>query len=589
MASSDHPYKALPTNRFWKTAVGDMVPRPISDLWTPKFPITTAHRVITVGSCFAQHISKHLMQAGFSWIDSEPAPVDMPVEQQRGQGYGVFSFRTGNIYTPALLEQWIDLALGRITIDNEVFCTDNRYFDPLRPNIPTNGFGSKEEMLQARQHTCASIRAVLSQVDIFVFTLGLTEAWQHRDGYVYPVCPGTINGNFLPETHIFHNYTYGEIVASLTRTFACIHALNPDVRFLLTVSPVPLTATASGCHVLTATTYSKSVLRAAAGFFADNHATVDYFPSYELIAAPLFKGRFYEDNLRSVTDAGVQFVMQHFMSAINVEQRNTTLDAQSSIVVPQEPHHPAQSTKIDDEICEDLILEQWSKRSSATLEVEKTFMLVGDSHMGILGEQMSKEGIPYAGGAIMAGSKWHSLYFTLHQTSYFIPVDADAQERWSETLATASQNADGRKMTIITNIGMHSHSLCSGFVHRYLKTKYGQIPARIDRDDIIYYLISTRSAHFNIVRQFVVAGHRVVWLSDPPVQTGAQVQLFAVFEDALCHYFQATGAKTFNARRWVTANGGWKNIFGSNYQGDGQHGSAEYYRAVFQEIITNHL
>ena len=40
--------------------------------------------------------------------------------------------------------------------------------------------------------------------------------------------------------------------------------MNPKARLVLTVSPVPLAATASGSHVLPATIYSKSVLRAAA-------------------------------------------------------------------------------------------------------------------------------------------------------------------------------------------------------------------------------------------------------------------------------------------------------------------------------------
>ena len=40
---------------------------------------------------------------------------------------------------------------------------------------------------------------------------------------------------------------------------------TPKLRILLTVSPVPLTATAGDDHVLLATTYSKSVLRAGRG------------------------------------------------------------------------------------------------------------------------------------------------------------------------------------------------------------------------------------------------------------------------------------------------------------------------------------
>ena len=75
---------------------------------------------------------------------------------------------------------------------------------------------------------------------------------------------------------------------------------------------MPLTATASGRHVLTATTYSKSVLRAVAGEAADRHEFVDYFPSFEIITSPVFGGAFFEANRRTVAPAGVEFVMSTF-------------------------------------------------------------------------------------------------------------------------------------------------------------------------------------------------------------------------------------------------------------------------------------
>jgi hypothetical protein len=83
---------------------------------------------------------------------------------------------------------------------------------------------------------------------------------------------------------------------------------------LLTVSPVPLTATASGHHVLTATSYSKSVLRAIAGQMTAEFKFIDYFPSYEIITNPVFRGMFFGPNMRSVEQAGVDTVMRHFFA-----------------------------------------------------------------------------------------------------------------------------------------------------------------------------------------------------------------------------------------------------------------------------------
>jgi len=81
---------------------------------------------------------------------------------------------------------------------------------------------------------------------------------------------------------------------------------------LLTVSPVPLIATYEPTHVLTATTYSKSVLRVAAGTLARELDWVDYFPSFEIITGSFNGGAYYQDDAREVTDAGVAHVMRCF-------------------------------------------------------------------------------------------------------------------------------------------------------------------------------------------------------------------------------------------------------------------------------------
>jgi hypothetical protein len=57
-------------------------------------------------------------------------------------------------------------------------------------------------------------------------------------------------------------------------------------------------------------------LRAVAADVAENVADVDYFPSYELITSPCFKGQFFESNQRQVTPEGVRFVMDSFFKSL---------------------------------------------------------------------------------------------------------------------------------------------------------------------------------------------------------------------------------------------------------------------------------
>ena len=180
-----------------------------------------------------------------------------------------------------------------------------------------------------------------------------------EDDIVYPMCPGTVAGEFDPERHAFKNFTYPEVRDDLRRIVSLLQKMNPDLRILLTVSPVPLTATASGEHVLTATTYSKSVLRAVAGDIAASSDSIDYFPSYEMISSFPFRGAFYMPNLRSVAKEGVDFVMETFFASLGEEP--TVSNDRRDGKVGKKGADAADFVE-DDVVCEDAILEYYNEK-----------------------------------------------------------------------------------------------------------------------------------------------------------------------------------------------------------------------------------
>lgn len=125
-------------------------------------------------------------------------------------------------------------------------------------------------------------------------------------------------------------------------------------RVLLTVSPVPLTATYTEDHVLLATTYSKSVLRAVVGAFCDKNENIAYFPSYEMVTAPWSRGIFFDSNLRTVNPSGVAIVMKTFLrhhrldtGHLNTEEPNIWLKHSEEIA------------------CEEALLEAFTSRRDA--------------------------------------------------------------------------------------------------------------------------------------------------------------------------------------------------------------------------------
>jgi len=83
-------------------------------------------------------------------------------------------------------------------------------------------------------------------------------------------------------------------------------------KFITSVSPVSLIATFENKHVIESTTYSKSVLRVAAEKIATENEDITYFPSYEIITSNFNRGSYFEEDLRSVKESGVDHVMSIF-------------------------------------------------------------------------------------------------------------------------------------------------------------------------------------------------------------------------------------------------------------------------------------
>jgi hypothetical protein len=117
-----NPYESLASDKFWKTAVSSLkINEGFDNIWKPKFAITKESKIATLGSCFAQHISYWLIENGYSWQNAEPGPNNLSNDEMIDNGYNIFSCRVGNIYTPAMLKQWIKLATDSGSSFDEIY------------------------------------------------------------------------------------------------------------------------------------------------------------------------------------------------------------------------------------------------------------------------------------------------------------------------------------------------------------------------------------------------------------------------------------------------------------------------------------
>jgi hypothetical protein len=315
MTRREHPYQSLPDSAFWRQSVAETPLSDVDPVVTTPFVLSRDDRVAAAGSCFAQHIGRYLSAANLNYLVTEEAHPLADPDTAREFGYGVYTARFGNLYTARQLKQLLARAYGTFRPRDDAWQeADGTWVDPFRPRIQPRGFPTRAEYDADRAQHFACVRRALEELDVLVFTLGLTECWVSReDGAAYPLCPGVAGGAFDPERHAFHNFTVDEIVADLTEFMADLRRINPRARLILTVSPVPLIATASERHVLVATTYSKSVLRVAAETVSRTVTGTAYFPAYEIVSGSYTRGRYFASDLRSVTEAGVQHVMSVFL------------------------------------------------------------------------------------------------------------------------------------------------------------------------------------------------------------------------------------------------------------------------------------
>jgi hypothetical protein len=314
-----HPYNAAPQTAFWSKAVSTNFDQDTLILTTSL--IKSGERVSSAGSCFAANIVPYLESAGIEYVRRGGLPQSFDCNGKDNFSYSKFSAGYGNIYTVRAMTQLINRALGRFQPVEDRWHIAETVIDPFRPGLRWPATSDREFDILTRQYLSEVLDVILAS-DVFVFTLGLTEAWLSKvDGAVFPACPGTVAGTYDPGRHYFKNFAASEVISDLHQLVRLLASLNSSIRVILTVSPVPLVATATTNHVLVATTYSKSVLRVAAGEIADCYESVCYFPAYEIITGPQAPFDYFKPDRREPSEIGIRAVMNVFLNHCEVAGR----------------------------------------------------------------------------------------------------------------------------------------------------------------------------------------------------------------------------------------------------------------------------
>ncbi|HEX5274827.1 MAG TPA: GSCFA domain-containing protein [Candidatus Rubrimentiphilum sp.] len=349
------PYANLADYQNWRKAVEPFAARQIDPQGKTRFKIDRVMPIASAGSCFARRIAQSLRNSGFNYYDAEAAPAWLSSQQRSDYNYGIWSARFGDVFTTLQLLQLLQRAIGEFEPVERFWIgrQSDEILDPFRPRIQPNGFRSIDEMEAQRAFHLQAVQRLFNDIDVFIFTMGLTETWCHlEDGAAYPVCPGRGIGTFDASKYRFRNLTVAENIEYLGRFLEIFRRFNPRARVILSVSPVPLAATFEDRHVITSTTYTKAVLRVAAEEIRRSFKNVDYFASYELVMGTLNAGEYFQPDRRHINSMALDLVMTSFY-------RNFSSEPETMPNIP----NPSAATANLDPCDEDLLLEMIERDS----------------------------------------------------------------------------------------------------------------------------------------------------------------------------------------------------------------------------------
>lgn len=234
--------------------------------------------ISSAGSCFATQLAKSFQRREYNYLVTEQLEGrDDGVWVDQGAIKGSANF--GTLFnTPSLL-QIAQKAFGlRDFTRYLVELAENVLYDPYREGV---FFRDEKSFLGDYDNHIAAIRRIFLESEVFVFTAGVNECWELDDGSVISRNPRNGMHGLLKHKVL----SVEDNVRCLRKFYEIVKHYNPQLKIILTLSPIPLLATGRAMthHVIEANTHSKSILRVALDSVTAECKDIYYFPSYEYV------------------------------------------------------------------------------------------------------------------------------------------------------------------------------------------------------------------------------------------------------------------------------------------------------------------
>jgi len=274
------------------------------------FDIAHTDRVLLIGSCFTEHICERLVEAKFPILTNP----------------------NGIVYNPVSIARSLH-ALQQPDFDskNDLFQQQGLWHSwehHSRFSHPDRDTAAEKITVAHRQAA-----AFLKTANRLLITLGTADVFVLRDtGQV------VANNHKVPANRFEQRrLSVVETVDALAEALLPLQAAMPDLRVVLTVSPVR--------HLRTGfveNQRSKAVLVLACAELCERFDFAHYFPAYELLLDDLRDYRFYAADMIHPADTAVDYIWEQFSETYFSRETQHLLEriAKISAAARHRPFHP---------------------------------------------------------------------------------------------------------------------------------------------------------------------------------------------------------------------------------------------------------
>ncbi len=296
--------------KYWPTLTSEIIYKE-NFCYKQKPFISRNTKIASAGTDFALMMRRWCAEWKYNYLVTEQAPANFSEKQKERFFYQKFSARYGYHFNAPSIRQLVERAfrlwepkplLYQYRGNASDMSDDGMWFDPYRDGVH---FTSPDEWSENHPVFQEALEQMVREADVFVLTLDANEAWYflHDGSYLSRMPWNLVSG--LLDKKVF---SLEENLAELERLREVWMNYNPTIRFIVSVSSVPLTSTFQrDRHIAVASHYGKCVLRCAAAAFAERHSNVDYFPSFEAVmyGSPV---SYQEDGRHPSLDAEARFM-----------------------------------------------------------------------------------------------------------------------------------------------------------------------------------------------------------------------------------------------------------------------------------------